>query len=138
MIVFAQRLLDKGLVIQRQHIVRQYKMVIGLFSLHDTFDDEMKRYTRTAKLVMGQTYEACHNTPREIGSALFPPLLDVALIHWNDRVFTLTGFERIPSGSLSECSYRQSWMLRIPTAEEMDVILRGKPAAAVAGPSDPA
>lgn len=102
-------------------------MVVGLFSFRDQRDDEMQRTTRVATMVMAHTFIACRETPREIGSNLFPPLIEAALIHWHDRVFTITGFERIPHDTLSECSYRQSWMLRVPTAEEMELILKGKP-----------
>ncbi|RZJ85182.1 MAG: hypothetical protein EOO64_01600 [Massilia sp.] len=118
MIVFAQCLLDKGLVIQRHHIVRQHRLVIGTFSLRDRFDDEMKRSTRTASLVMADVYDTRRTTPRQIGEDLLPPLVEATLIHWHDRVFTVTGFERVPVNVVSECSYRQSWILRIPTAEE--------------------
>lgn len=127
-IVFAQRLLDKGLVIQAHHIVRQHRLAIGSFSLRDVHDAEMKRATRTAVLQMADTFIARHQTPREIGTELFPRLLDATLVHWHDRVFTLSGFERVDDGA-RECSYRQSWLVRIPTAEEMDVIQNGAPGA---------
>jgi hypothetical protein len=126
-IVFAQCLLEKGLVIQRQHIVRQHRMVVGSFSLADAFDDEMMRTTRVARLVMADTYDSRHQTPREIGSELFPKLLEATLIHWHDRVFTITGFERLDGTLMRECSYRQSWMLRIPTSAELDEIKHGRP-----------
>ena len=112
-------------MIQRHHIVRQHNMVVGEFSLADRFDDEMKRSTRTAKIVMADLYDTRRNTPQAIGSNLLPPLIEAAVIHWQDRVFTITGFERVPAGVTAECSYRQSWLIRIPTTAEEATLRSG-------------
>lgn len=124
MIVFAQCLLEKGLVIPKHHIVRQHRRAVGTFSLAEAFDHEMKRQVRTARLVTPDTYQERIRDSSRIGHDVLPPLLEASVLHWRDRVFTVTGFERVEVSALQEASFRQSWLLRFPTEEELDDLVR--------------
>jgi hypothetical protein len=50
---------------------------------------------------------------RRADADVFPPLHDVQLVDFKPDRFTLTGYERVPSGPLGDLvSYQQSWFLR--------------------------
>ena len=72
----------------------------GRLHIEQVHDTELHRWVTVAHL-------------RRADADVFPPLHDVQLVDFKADWFTITGYERLPSGPLGESvSYQQSWFVR--------------------------
>ncbi len=76
----------------------EVRPVVGDLRVEHAQDDELKRPSRTARLV---------RQDRSIDADALPPLHDATLVAMGNVGFTLTGFERVEG----RC-YAQSWLVR--------------------------
>jgi len=102
------RLFDGGRVMP--HHVRNAGTLRGLLTIKQEEDRIRHRTTLVARF-----------TPQhQIGSRVVPPPYDVVLIASTGEVWTLAGYERVPSGALQqEYFLGQSWIVTPATLEDL-------------------